>query len=238
MAVDAMLFQRGERWNVVLPLKAGSMAGAARPASDSSGALAGTANAVSAGAAKPLAQNAGIRADLMRDAIRAAGQPEAVFVDLKAESDQLYSGYLRQASLLALGGLVAICLLLLFTLRSPQKVLRVLLPLAAAAITVVALLVLAGQRLTILHLIGLLLIIAVGSNYALFFSGGKAASMTAQTLTSLVLANLTTVAGFGVLGFSEVPVLQAIGTTVGPGAILALLYSAVFAAPAESRTQP
>jgi predicted exporter len=95
---------------------------------------------------------------------------------------------------------------------------------------VVALLLLCGQRLTILHLIGLLLIVAVGSNYALFFGGGKSAQISPQTLVSLVFANLTTVAGFGLLGFSQVPVLQAIGTTVGPGAVLALVFSAAFAA--------
>ena len=39
----------------------------------------------------------------------------------------------------------------------------------------------------------------------------------------------TTVIGFGVLAFSRVPVLQAIGATVGPGAVLALLFSAILA---------
>ena len=100
-------------------------------------------------------------------------------------------------------------------------------------IVVVAVLALCGHRLTILHLVGLLLIVAVGSNYALFFSSkdGKnsAAGISPQTLTSLVFANMTTVAGFGLLGFSQVPVLQAIGTTVGPGAVLALIFAASFA---------
>ena len=48
-------------------------------------------------------------------------------------------------------------------------------------------------------------------------------------LASLLCANLTTVAGFGLLAFSTVPVLQAIGITVGPGAILALVFSAILA---------
>ena len=42
------------------------------------------------------------------------------------------------------------------------------------------------------------------------------------------LANLTTTIGFGTLGLSSVPVLHAVGVTVGPGAVLALLLSAVF----------
>jgi predicted exporter len=86
-------------------------------------------------------------------------------------------------------------------------------------------------------LVGLLLIVAVGSNYALFFNPERSTEPDAQTmdgisprtLASLVFANLTTVAGFGLLGISHVPVLQAIGVTVGPGAVLALLLSAIFA---------
>ncbi|MEO8408839.1 MAG: hypothetical protein ABI476_10450, partial [Oxalobacteraceae bacterium] len=146
---------------------------------------------------------------------------------------------LREAIMLSLAGLAGVVLLLLFSLRSPLAVMRVMAPLLGAVVTVVAALTLCGQRLTILHLVGLLLIVAVGSNYALFFnkpSKGAAVSssrpapgITAQTLTSLAFANLTTVAGFGLLGFSQVPVLQAIGTTVGPGAVLALIFSAVFA---------
>ena len=81
----------------------------------------------------------------------------------------------------------------------------------------------------ILHLIGLLLIAAVGSNYALFFNTGAGKAIAPHTLASLLFANMTTVIGFGLLAFSQVPVLHAIGITVGPGAVMALLFSAVFA---------
>jgi predicted exporter len=47
------------------------------------------------------------------------------------------------------------------------------------------------------------------------------------TLASLVIANAGTVIGFGLLSFSQVPVLVALGTTVAPGAFLALLFAAV-----------
>jgi predicted exporter len=43
----------------------------------------------------------------------------------------------------------------------------------------------------------------------------------------LVIANISTVIGFGLLSFSQVPVLVALGTTVAPGAFLALLFSAL-----------
>ncbi|BDT69399.1 hypothetical protein os1_35890 [Comamonadaceae bacterium OS-1] len=152
----------------------------------------------------------------------------ALFVDMKGESDRLYRSYLHEAVLLSGAGLLAIVLLLAVALRSPGAVLRVLAPLVGAVLCVAAALVSAGQSLTILHLVGLLLIVAVGSNYALFFSSGKG-EVTPRTLASLLFANMTTVAGFGILGFSQVPVLQAIGLTVGPGAILALVFAAVWA---------
>jgi predicted exporter len=155
--------------------------------------------------------------------------PGAVFVDLKAESDRLYFGYLQEAILLSLAGVVAIIALLLVALRSPARVARVVLPLAAAVLTVTAGLALFGQPLMILHLIGLLLIVAIGSNYALFFDHSDAASLQPRTMASLLLANVATVLGFGLLAFSSVPVLQAMGVTVAPGVILALLFSAIFA---------
>ena len=49
-----------------------------------------------------------------------------------------------------------------------------------------------------------------------------------RLLSSLLFANLTTVAGFGLLAFSSVSILQAMGITVAPGVILALVYSAIF----------
>ena len=121
-------------------------------------------------------------------------------------------------------------MLLLAALRSVPRLARLLAPLGLAVLTVAAGLVLAGQQLTILHLVGMLLIVAVGSNYALFFDGAAAAQRagnSALTLASLAIANVSTVIGFGLLSFSQVPVLVALGTTVAPGAFLALLFSAL-----------
>ena len=77
-------------------------------------------------------------------------------------------------------------------------------PLALAVLTVTAGL-LVWEQLTILHLIGMLLIVAVGSNYALFFDRAesrRAARILPLTLASLLIANTATVLGFGVLAFS------------------------------------
>ncbi len=193
-----------------------------------------------------------IDAGAVRQALAAAPSASgtsALFVDIKGEADRLYSGYLREAILLSLAGLAAVALLLFAALRSAGQTLRVLVPPAAAIVVVLGGLALAGHRLTILHLIGLLLVVAVGSNYALFFNSRPpkagpgdaqaredhaAAGITPRTLASLLFANLTTVAGFGVLAISSVPVFQAIGMTVGPGSVLVLLFSAIFAGGAST----
>ncbi|MHB1093624.1 MMPL family transporter [Thiobacillus sp.] len=171
-------------------------------------------------------------ADINAGQIRAAlsTMPDALFVDMKAESDRLYSGYLHEAIVLSLGGLVAIIGLLFVVFRSLLRVLRVIAPLAAAVITVTAGLSVLGQQMIILHLVGLLLVVAVGSNYALFFDRPDPhIPILPRTLASMLFASLTTVAGFGLLAFSNVSILQALGVTVAPGVILALMYSAVFA---------
>ena len=207
MALAALLIQRDGRWSALLPLTA--------------------------------AHGVAIDADRMRAALgitgSAAGAPDVLFVDMKAESDRLYSGYLHEAILLSLGGLAAIIALLLAVFRQPMRVVRIIAPLAAAVVTVTAGLAVLGQQLIILHLVGLLLVVAVGSNYALFFDRAAPAGqgIAPRTLASILFANLTTVAGFGVLAFSRVAILQAMGATVAPGVILALIYAAIFARQAD-----
>ncbi|UCV03674.1 MMPL family transporter [Dechloromonas denitrificans] len=162
----------------------------------------------------------------LRAALAGSG---ALFIDMKGEFDKLYNDYLHEAMLLALGGVLAITVLLALTLRSPRRLAALLLPLVLAVVIVIAGLHLLGERLHLLHLIGMLLIVAVGSNYALFFDRTERhRPLDPETLASMLIANLTTAIGFGTLALSEVPILQAVGMTVGPGAILALLFSAIF----------
>lgn len=176
-----------------------------------------------------------VEPDAVRAALADAGN-NALFVDIFSESSALYRAYLDEAILLSLAGCLAIILLMAIALRSPIRLARVLLPLVVAELLVMAGLALAGERLTLLHLVGMLLIVAVGSNYALFFDRpDDTLTDEPRTLASVLLANLATVIGFGILAISPVPVLKAIGITVGPGAVLALLLSAILARPRHTR---
>ena len=171
------------------------------------------------------------------DAISAAlpqiasdGLVEVLLLSVKAESDALYQGYLRETLRWSGIGLLCIALLLTVALRSPWRALKVMWPLALSAVTTATTLVLLGTELNLLHIVGLLLIVAVGSNYALFFSdsAGTSDRDNPTLLVSLFIANATTLLGFGLLAFSSVPVLNALGSTVGLGAFLALVFSAAF----------
>src|SRR3981189_1550287 len=133
----------------------------------------------------------------------------------------------------ALAGSGAIGLLLWVARRSLGRVARVVAPLGLSVLAVAGLLVAVGERLTILHVVGMLLIVAVGSNYALFFdrSAQPRQGSVPLTLASLLIANTATVLTFGVLACSRVPVLADLGSTVAPGTLLALWFSALLARP-------
>jgi predicted exporter len=197
--VDALLLNDGTRWSALLPLHVP------------------TTVAIDIGRVHSALSNVALGPGV-----------EAVVLDVKGEVDRLYSSYLNAVVRLSLAGFAGIVVLLTLFLRSPARTARVVAPLALAVLTVTAGLVLLGVQLTILHLIGMLLIVAVGSNYALFFD--THAGSNPLTLASLVIANTATVLGFGVLAFSSVPVLSALGSTVAPGAFLALLFSALLTA--------
>jgi predicted exporter len=131
----------------------------------------------------------------------------------------------------AVGG-GCIVLLLLASLRSVSRTTILVAPLAAAVILTMTSLTLGGHQLSIFNLFGLLLVVAVGSNYCLFFDRQKLGQGERErTLASLVLANLCTVIGFGVLSFSRIPVLHDLGMPVAIGTFLSLLFSAILMTP-------
>jgi predicted exporter len=207
LAVDALLWRQGQQWHALLPLRA-SLGGA---------------------------RSGDIDIMRVRAALASNGTDTVLALNMKQESDALYDSYLREAAHLALAGFAAIVLLLGIVLRSAVRVARVIAPLALAVLVVSALMVSNAVQLTILHLIGLLLIVAVGSNYALFFDRRLADRNSAElprTLASLLIANACTVLGFGVLALAHVPVLSALGSTVAPGALLALWFAALLMPPA------
>ena len=168
-----------------------------------------------------------------------AGLSNAQLLDVGSELGLLYRHYLSAARGQALLGALGVVLLMALWLRSGRRLLAVCQPLAVAVLLVMAALALLHVQLGILHLVGLLLVVAVGSNYALFFDllqrspgadedDSDEDDADEDTLASLLLANLTTVLSFGLIALSGIPALSAIGCVVAPGALLALLLSAAY----------
>ena len=168
-----------------------------------------------------------------------AGEPDVVLVDLKAESDRLLGVYLREGVSLACLGAVAIALLLAVSLRSLSRLAAVTAPLAAAVVVTLAVLRLGGHAVSIFNLFGLLLVVAIGSNYCLFFDRQRddPAGM-GRVLASLLLANACTVAGFGVLSLSGTPVLHDLGLPVAIGTLLSLLFATIISCPVQTVSLP
>ena len=128
-----------------------------------------------------------------------------LLLDMKSATDTLYADYLQEAAWLAAAAALAIVLLLAASLRSATRLLRVIVPLAAAVLCVIGGFAAAGVQLSLLHLVGLLLVVAVGSNYALLFDRRGRAEPAAdpteprRMLVSVALAAATTAVTFGVL---------------------------------------
>ena len=160
-------------------------------------------------------------------------------LNLKDQVDALYTTYLAGAVRLSLAGFAAIVVLLLVALRRPARVVRVVLPLALAVLTVAASpqavrcsADAAARRRHAAHRRGRL-------ELRSFLRQGRPRPRRHRqrgsrgagdlTLASLLVANCSTVLAFGVLALSSVPVLHDLGETVAPGAFLALVYAALLA---------
>ena len=120
LATDALLMQRGGRWSALLPLKAAQRGTAA-------------------------CRRQSTRSRYARRWPKLE-QGNVLLVDLKGETDRLYAGYLGDAIYLSLAGFAVIVGLLWLALRSPVRVLRVVGPLVAAVVVVIAAHALSGNQ--------------------------------------------------------------------------------------------
>jgi predicted exporter len=155
---------------------------------------------------------------------------EVPLFDLKAESERLLAGYRLEALRLSALGMAAILVALGLGLRQFRAVLQVAVPVALGLAITAAVLHLAGQRLTVFHLIAMLLVMGISLNYSLFFDRPEAdRAERRRTLFALLVTCATTLLTFGTVAWSSNPVLHAIGLTVSVGALMAVLASATLA---------
>jgi predicted exporter len=166
----------------------------------------------------------------LTDAVRDLRRDDVALLDFKTESTHLMRTYRRQALALWAAGGAAIIVLLALHLRALRRVLRVAGPIAAAVVGTAAIVLAADGALTLFHLVALLLVAGIGSNYALFFEQPPDDERERRaTAFSTVFCAATTTLAFGLLAVSRTPVLEIIGGTVAIGAILSFALAALVA---------
>lgn len=144
----------------------------------------------------------------------------AELLDLKDASESLVVAYRERVLWALAGAALLLALTVWLALRSPRRVLRVLLPMALTTLLILAVLRVFGVELTLFHLVALILAAGLGLDYALFFDhAGDDHADQLRTLHALVVCSLTTLLVFLLLALSSIPVLRAIGSTVTIGVI-------------------
>lgn len=150
----------------------------------------------------------------------AAGQPGVHYVDQVAEVSAVLRHY-RSVATGLLGAVILVIVALLAARFGARASLRLALPAIGATLLAPSLLGLAGEPITLLHVLALLLVLGMGVDYAVFLREDQGPA----PLLAVVLCTLTTLLSFGLLGFSSVPFVRAIGLTVSLGIFFAFALS-------------
>jgi predicted exporter len=163
--------------------------------------------------------------------VREKAEPGLFYLDLKRTSEKLAETYRNEAlGWLSVGAVLGVTILFA-GLRNVRQLLGVVTPVVLAAAVTIAILVAFGVKLSILHLLSLLLVFGVGLDYALFLGREhESAEDRQRSHFSAILCNFTTVSLFALLAFSNMPILHGIGVTVALGTSLCLLLAFIFVA--------
>jgi predicted exporter len=157
-------------------------------------------------------------------------------LDIKAASESLVAAY-RQRILQALAvAAVLLVLTIVIALRSVRRAWHVLAPMTLATFLVLAVERAAGIQISLFHLIALILAAGLGLHYALFFERDTGDPAEQQrTLHATVVCVLSALLVFGMLAWSSIPVLRAIGLTVALGVGFHFCLSILMAPHAHAR---
>jgi len=158
------------------------------------------------------------------------GDPSVSYVDLKEESNRLMRAYRNRMTQVVGWGTVVIAVSLVVGLGSISRLGPVLAPIGCALIVVAAVVKGSGESLSLFHVATFLLVIGLGLDYSLFFNRREGTEIErAQTVFGLLVCSTTTILVFGLLAFSKIPVLHAIGLTAACGSFCCLLFSGLMA---------
>jgi predicted exporter len=151
--------------------------------------------------------------------------PGAQWTDLRESSAGLLREFRSGAILAVLAAAVLMLVLLLFNRLSTKRILWLLVSVAGSLALTLALATVLHTKLTVIHLIALLLVFGLGLDYALFFSRSENRREQAQSLHAVAACAASTTLAFGILGGSSIPMLKFLGTTVAAGSAVSFLLA-------------
>lgn len=152
----------------------------------------------------------------------AQAAPGVTLVDRSGELNRMFAATRVEAAELKLMSYVAAAVLLLLTMGRAATWRILAVPLAATACSLAALGYL-GQPLTLFSLFGLLLVSAIGVDYAIFMYERVAGA--AASLVGILLGAVTTLLSFGLLALSYTPAIANFGLAVALGVAFSLLWA-------------
>lgn len=139
-------------------------------------------------------------------------------LDLKEAAESLVVDYRTRILHALLGATLLLVVAIVIALRSVRRAWHVLAPMTLATFLVLAVERVCGVEISLFHLVALILAAGLGLHYALFFERdtGDAAEQR-RTLHATLVCVLSALLVFGLLAWSSIPVLRAIGLTVSLG---------------------
>lgn len=150
------------------------------------------------------------------------------YLNLRQATSSLMSDYQQTALMRLLLGSLIIALILLIV-RPNIRAMMILIPVVLAVLLSISIQVLLGTQLTLFHILALLLIVGIGLDYSLFFDRSWTSVEDYQhRLHGIFIGASSTLITFGILGFSDIPVLSALGQTVTFGVLGCFVLTLIF----------
>lgn len=159
--------------------------------------------------------------------VSALRQPDngIVFVDQRRDLNRLFVHTRNIAITLKLASYLAAIVLLAWVFGVRKGLLLLAVPLLASLMSV-AVFGYVGWSLSLFAIFGLFLVTAIGMDYAIYVSMQKIA--LSERLAGMLLAAMTTMISFAILGFSATPAIAAFGRSVALGVFFSVVLALVF----------
>ncbi|MEO8010881.1 MAG: xanthomonadin transporter, partial [Dokdonella sp.] len=170
------------------------------------------------------------------DALSQSTDGRVRLLDLKGASESLVASYRERILQAFVIAIVLLVLTVFVAFRNVRRAWHVLAPMTLATILVLAVLRFSGVSLSLFHLVALTLAAGLGLHYALFFEREVPdAAEARRTLHATLVCVISALLVFGLLAWSSLPVLRAIGLTVSLGVGFHFCLSILMARPRRAR---